>query len=57
MLWYAQIMQFAIVIGNFYMIFLVIFLLIAMFFNLIKNVFLMFYLHDYYKLLRYFLMV
>ena len=55
MLWYAQIMQFAIVIGNFYMIFLVIFLLIAMFFNLIKNVFLAFYLHDTYKLLRYFL--
>ncbi|MBP5783026.1 hypothetical protein J6W32_00050 [bacterium] len=37
------------------MILLVIFLLIAMSFNLVKNVFLMFYLHDYYKLLRYFL--
>ncbi|MBQ5500902.1 MAG: hypothetical protein IIT81_01670 [Mycoplasmataceae bacterium] len=38
-LWYAQIMQFAIVVGNIYMIFLVIFLISALFFNIIKTMY------------------
>ncbi len=38
-LWYAQILQFTIVIGNIYMIFLVIFLISALFFNIMKTMY------------------
>lgn len=52
-IWYAQIMQFAILFGNVYMVMLVIFLFVAMFFNIIKTMYTIVSAREYVNFFKY----